>query len=172
MSLTPAFSVGTFIGARHGKGGSDREWSGWMSLGMFYSPAWGMTYGAVYRWIGSAMRYSYDGVGHTLDVERALPRSLQIGASWKFPTLRREPIVNLAVVAEEIFGQDKFRSRGGLELSPLKLVALRIGYIVESSSAVARYGIGVRTDQFQLDYAISPSRMAPRFDEFSLSIAL
>ena len=118
------------------------------------------------------MRYSYDGANHALDIEKALPKSLQVGASWKFPTLRREPILNLTIVAEEIFSQEKFRSRGGLELSPLKLVALRIGYIVESSSAVARYGIGVRTDQFQLDYAISPSRMAPRFDEFSLSIAL
>jgi len=170
--IMPTLSLGLLVGVREYSFADDRMTTGWVLVGLLYSPTPGISYGITYRARGSALRV-IGGQHASLVVESQLPADLEIGASMTYPARSGSPIVSLALTTEKSFPAiQRFNTKGGLEVYPVQFIALRIGYKVGSSNNVARYGAGVRFDRFRLDLGIAPSSAEERSHVFSLSYLL
>jgi len=166
-----SLSFGTTISGRLGQTETARLEAVFSSFGLVYSPSPGISYGIAYHGLGWRIRYSFDSSSTKLRREN-LPGILQIGVTMRFPRSPYKPsLMTLTASNEKNFGQDGISHRGGVELCPFRFLALRIGYQADPSMAAGRYGVGLRFDWLQIDYAISPSRASDRFQAFSVSIA-
>lgn len=166
--IVPTFCVGGGVNVRYGTASSGNLWAVSSSLGVFYSPAQGVTYGAVFNGIGNGIRYTYDGASTLLSTER-LPRDLQVGATMQFPAAQNKTALTLSIGNEKVFGEQGLRYKGGAEYVFLRLVAVRVGYIVDPDVKVATYGLGLRAGRWQLDYGMLPSRQTDRLYQFTLA---
>ena len=167
--------VGANFGSGFGLGGSiagdqlvssDRQpWSTSWSLGLLYAPAPDISYGLVYGEMGRKTVVDGQAI-----MQEKLPRHLEVGITMRYPSARQRQIVSIAFANEKIFGQDGLLYKIGLEVWPLRFLALRSGYIAGPLVGVGRYGLGVRTDLFGLDYAFSPASSYEGFHQFTISI--
>jgi hypothetical protein len=168
--IIPTFSLGGALNVRYALSSASNILGVTSSVGIFYSPSQEISYGAVLSGLGSGISYVSDRTTTSLSSEN-LPRSLQAGASMRFPATSNATIFTLSVVNEKVFGQDGIRYKGGVEVYLLKIFALRGGYIFESNlGGSARFGLGVRSDRFQLDYSISPNKSTDLAYQLSLAI--
>jgi hypothetical protein len=170
MRISPTLSMGAVIGVRYGKADNSPLGSMWVSIGAFYSPTPGLSYGAVFRGIGTGLGYAFENNTTTVEHQQRLPRTFELGAALAFPIKTREPWIHIALASEKSFPDNENRIKGGFEILPFSFCALRIGYGVGPKTVAARYGIGIRMSWLQLDYAISPSELEEQFDVFSLAI--
>lgn len=169
--ILPTFCVGGAFNVRYASAESGNLWAFSSSIGVFYSPAEGIRYGAVLGGLGNGIRYTYDGVSTILSSEK-LARDLQVGATMQFPSAAKRTILTLSIANEKDFSRDGLRYKGGVEYIFLRLVALRIGYIVDPDVRVPTYGVGLRAGRFQLDYGMLPSRLTDRLYQFTLGFDL
>jgi hypothetical protein len=169
--VVPTLCVGGAVNVRYGNASSGSLWTFATSVGIFYAPAEGISYGAVFGGLGNAVRYTYDGTATLLSSER-LPRDLQVGATMQFPASARKTFVTLSIGNEKVFGVTGLRYKGGAEYVFLRLVAVRFGYIVDPDVKVATYGLGLHAGKWQLDYGMLPSRLTDRLYQFTLSYDL
>jgi hypothetical protein len=167
-AMVPTFSMGASASVRYASATSSSLWALTGSIGVFYTPAEGITYGAVLSGLGSGIRYTYDGTSTLLSTER-LSRDLQVGATLQFPSAADKTQLTISIANEKIFGQNGLRYKGGVEYVALKLVALRLGYIVDPDVRVATYGIGLRAGRWQIDYGMLPSRLTDRLYQFTIA---
>lgn len=174
-AVNSAFSLGIRVGVHQDWSRTSFSLIVSTSAGLYYSPSPEISYGVAVHGIGSGIRYTSDSsssaFGSTLDLED-LARSVQVGARLRFPSASKRPRVNVALASEKLFDQDDLEYRGGIEIFPVGFLALRVGYIMQASKEAATYGVGVRTERFRIDYAISPSHRIGRFHQVSLSFAL
>lgn len=169
--IVPQLSLGASISMRYGQTKTSHLEVASSSFGLIYSPSPGLSYGVAYNGAGWRIRYSFDGTSTNLHRENQL-RNLQIGATMRFPHSPLNPSVfTLTAASEKNLEEHGLGYKGGLEICPIRFLALRIGYQVEPSRAAAKYGAGLRLEWLQLDYAISPSREYDRFHQLSISIA-
>jgi hypothetical protein len=166
--IVPTFCVGGSANVRYGTASSGSLWSIAGNLGVFYSPAEGISYGAVFGGIGNGIRYTYDGAATLLSTER-LPRHLEVGATMQFPASAQKTELTLSIGNEKFFGEQGLRYKGGAEYVFLHMVALRVGYIVENDLKVATYGLGLRAGRWQVEYGMLPSRITDRLYQFTLA---
>ncbi len=169
--VVPTFSLGGAINVRYGSAGSGKLWAFSSSIGMFYTPAADIRYGAVLSGLGNGIRYTYDGSTTILTSEH-LARDLQIGASMQFPSAGQKAILTLSIANEKVFGVKGLRYKGGAEYVFLQIVALRLGYDVDPDFQVATYGVGLRAGKWQFDYGMLPSRLTDRIYQFTLGFDL
>jgi hypothetical protein len=168
--ILTSVSFGAMIGMRYGKIGTSNLLAASSSVGILYSPSQTISYGASYSGIGSAIGYA---LKDSVSFHRTnLPRSLQIGATLRFPSTAKRPIVIFAIANEKIFGEDGLRYKGGIEVLPVPFLALRAGYLVEPGIVAAKWGAGLASDWLRLDYAIAPSHFSERYQQLSFSISL
>ena len=89
----------------------------------------------------------------------------------RFPSTSNATVFTLSVVNEKVFGQDGILYKGGMEVYLMKFLGLRGGYIFEPNlGGSARFGLGLRSDHFQLDYSISPNKSTDLAYHVSLAI--
>jgi hypothetical protein len=169
--IVPTFSVGGSANLRHASASGGSAWALTGSIGAFYTPAEGICYGAVLSGLGSGVRYTYDGVSTLLSTER-LSRILQVGATLHFPAPAHKTQLTLAIANEKVFGQTGLRYKGGAEYVILRLVALRLGYIVDPDVRVATYGVGLHAGRWQVDFGMLPSRLTDRLYQFTIAFDL
>jgi hypothetical protein len=170
-AITHQLGLGLTIGGSYGKTETSGLWAASASFGLLYSPSPGLTYGIAYQSVGWMIGYSFDSTSTALHRENEI-QSLQMGVTLRFPHSPSKPsLFTLTAVNEKNFRDHALGYKAGLELFPIRFVGLRIGYHVNKTRAAARYGVGLRLDWLQLDYAISPSRQDDRFHQLSLSIA-
>lgn len=167
--IVPSLSFGASIGMQYGLSGVSHLKVASSSFGIMYSPSPEISYGLAYNGIGSRIKYTYDGFSTRLNQEN-VPRNLQIGARMRFPSSFNQTFLTIMAANEKNFGEHGLRYKGGLELYPVDFLALRTGYQVDPSKAAARYGMGLKINRVQLDYAISPSRAYEQFQQLSVSI--
>ena len=172
INILPTLSVGMLMGIRFGKTETSSLSAVTTTVGIFYYPTPALSYGAVFSGIGSGIKYSYDGVKSYLELDKRLPRSLELGGSMRFPSTANLPIVTLSLSSEKFYLTDEIRYKGGLEGYVLSFLAVRIGYVRGLTGQGARYGLGILTDRFQVNVAVKPGDSADRFDELSISIFL
>jgi len=183
-------SAGILVSGRYGTVKDSALWAGWLSFGLMYSPSPAVSYALTFRGLGIGLNYfqSQDGSRTLIATERRIPQSLELGSVMKFPSTR--PFVSIAISAERLFQEQKgagsiggiglfrvvggevaFRYRGGFELRPVSLAALRIGYIRDHVGR-AQVGLGIYLGNIQANFGIQPSKKLDQFYEASLSIAL
>lgn len=169
--VIPTLSLGGRVGVQYGISESSNLWAAAASVGVFYSPSQEVSYGASFSGLGSVIRYEWDGYTATVGPTNA-PHSLQIGATMRFPAPIKESFLLVAIANEKIFGQDGLLYKGGVELFPVKYLALRVGYVFKPGASAARYGLGFRAGRFHIDYGISPSQESNQNYNFAVAFDL
>ncbi len=170
-AVTPTLSLGGRIGASTAQSGAQRATARSWSAGCFYSPTPGSTYGLVYTGIGTRIDVRRDQPGTAL-VTETLPASLGLGLSLQYPSFVGRRLLVLAVADEKSIGESGSRYKVGLEVYPVRTIALRAGYIALPGASAAHCGAGIITDRIEIDYAISPSDAVSQFHEITLLIGL
>jgi hypothetical protein len=171
QELLPTLAMGGRVDVRYGRGDLSSLWSISGSVGIFYSPSQEVSYGAALNDVGSCIEYSYDGT-MTLLHSMNLHRSLEVGATMRYPSEFKKPVLTLAIANEKIFTQSGLIYKGGVEWLPTAALALRVGYVYQTDPALGstRYGVGLAFGRFRLDYATAPSHLTDRTYDVSLSI--
>lgn len=169
--VIPTFSLGGGLAVRYAKSEASNLWGVFSTIGLFYSPSEEISYGAVFTGLGSGIRYTYDGVSTTLASEN-IPRTLQMGATLRYPGSQKADIVVASFANEKIFGEDGVRYKGGLEIIPYHFLALRMGYFVDPDVSVPTFGVGIKVTRWYLDAAIQPSKLTNQFYQISVAYAL
>jgi len=170
-AVTPTLSLGGRIGASTAESGTERSTARSWSAGCFYSPSPGSTYGLVYTGIGTTIAVRRDGSGTAL-VTETVPASLGLGLSIQYPSFVGRRMLVLSVADEKSIGESGSRYKIGLEVYPLRTIALRAGYVALPGAAAAHYGAGFIADRIEIDYAISPNNAVSQFHEISLLVGL
>jgi hypothetical protein len=165
--VVPTFCVGAGLGIRYGTTSAENLWAISGSVSVFYAPSPEVSYGAVFTGFGNGIRYNYDG-SSTILATQQLPRILTVGASLRFPASANKTFLTLSIANEKVFEQEGLRYKGGVEYVALRLVALRVGYIVDEDLQAATYGIGMRAGRWHLEYGMLPSRLTDRLYQFTL----
>ena len=171
QELLPTLAMGARVDVRYGRGDLSNLWAISASLGFFYSPSQEVSYGAALNDIGSCIQYSSDGA-MTLLQTMNLHRSLEVGATMRYPFEFKKPILTLAIANEKVFTETGLIYKGGVEWLPTPSLALRVGYIYRTDPALGstRYGLGIVLGRFRLDYATAPSHLTDRTYDVSLAI--
>jgi hypothetical protein len=169
--IIPALSLGGTIRAIGGQSAAKSLWAFSGSLGLFYAPQPGVSYGLVAQGLGNGVLYPYENPNDLNDIHVGrMSRSMTIGLSISFPTTTPEdPSLVLALANQKIFDQSGVIYKLALEYWPIPSFALRSGYWVGPSSVSGKYGATVRFRMIQIDYAISPGKTEPRFHQLTLA---
>jgi hypothetical protein len=168
--ITPTLSVGMLTRIRYSSIAGSSLWSASAAIGLQYYPSPGISYGLVFKDIGSGVVYSYEGAKSLLSYEMNLPRSLTIGSTFHFPSMAEHPYVSLSMDCELLLGPSQFINKGGIEIEPWRFLALRIGGLTSNAGNILRFGIGLLFSSIQVDYAVSPSLTSERFHQISVSV--
>ena len=169
VNVMPTLSIGTVLSLRYSSAAHTSLAAGWVSLGAFYYPSPDFSYGLAIHSAGTEMTYSVFPSGVRLERAPLEQKSVEIGATMRFPTRGTHPIVTMSMSNQRSFPDNTYRVMGGIEVAPFDFLALRIGYGGNPSSVAGHYGMGLSFKRFRLDYAISPSRSEVRYDTATLS---
>ncbi len=169
VDLFPNFSLGVLAGGRTGQASGETKSGYSFSLGVLYSPTPSVSYGIVVRDFGKSLQYAYSAqTGKTtVALSGTRPGSVEMGSTLLFPAQSRLPFLQISVSVERDYIAKELRYKGGVELTPWRFLALRVGY-VNAAVAQAMGGLGLTIGRFRFDYGIMPRTQAPRFDEMSV----
>jgi hypothetical protein len=160
-------SVGFLTNIRYGKTRLYGIGAASTSLGVFYAPSPGITYGLSFEGIGMGINNSFDGNENKIYYARSLEKSLHIGSTFRFPSLYREAYIAILLESQKIFNKRGATYRAGIETYPFHFLKLRGGLIAGSGSVSGTMGGGITFGRFGLDYAVSPSTKISRFHQMS-----
>jgi hypothetical protein len=172
--IIPALSVGGAIRARYAKNNYSSLWAASGSLGVFYAPQPGVTYGFIYQGMGSGINYPYYETTDVFDLRRGnIPRTFQAGLSMRYPQSPTEQqVVTICFTNQKIIGVSGLEYKMGVEVFPFPFLALRGGYWTGPVSSAAKIGGGIRLGSFQFDYAYAGSSQEPKFHQFTIAFTL
>jgi len=146
-----------------------------LALGVYYHPIPEISYAFAVRGLGSTITHPYDDPPSALLPARRTnqPGSIEVGISTKFPAATRSPIVRFSIGSQKVLKRDGVIYKSGVECWVWKFAALRLGYWADPGTAVAaRFGIGLKAYGIQLDYAVSSTRVQPRFHQITIAAPL
>lgn len=170
-AVSPFISIGAGASVRLGNGGgrSITAFSG--SLGVIYCPNALVSYSLAAQGFGNGVDFGVDENQHTTLNKSSLPRSVTAGLVARTP---EKAIAQFTLTAEgvKVVDMSGIVYKGGFEGLVASFLALRLGYWVGPNTRAARYGAGLILGDFMLDYAIAPSKLEPRYQQFSLSYNL
>lgn len=163
------FSFGVLAGARLGKASGETKSGYSFSFGILYAPTEAVRYGIVVRDVGKSLDYTYSGLTGktTLGTAKMGPATVEMGSTLLFPSRGRAPFLQLSISVERDYVVKELRYKGGIELTPWRFLAARIGY-VNATAVQATGGLGLSIGNFRIDYAIMPRPQTSRYDEFSV----
>jgi len=172
LQFSPVVSGGIFLDAGQAASRTEQQWSGSASVGFLYAPGPGITYGIVYRGIGSDIHYFTD--LRTIEtLARQTPQhSLIVATTFWFPSVSRRPYMSMSAEAEKVFGVASFTSRAGIEILPFGFFAIRCGIVTTPVNSSGRAGFGLLFGGFHIDYAVAPSVAESRFHQLTVAIPL
>ena len=156
--------AGALLNVRHGSKFGDSFKSGILSasgsLGLFYSPNPGISYGISYRGIGSGMVFSQGEGSILVEYERQIPQSIEAGITFRYPSSAKRPIAVLSMTVEKSILQSGAKNKAGLEITPFDFLSFRMGVLTNNPTTVYRTGVGIYLFGFLLDYGLSSSSSA------------
>lgn len=173
ISINEVISFGILNNLSIATNGRNQHMTYYTDLGVVYSPSEFLTYGLVFRGLGRSIIYRINENGNLLLDSQLLRQSLELGASLNFPVEGDRQWMTLSFSNEKLFGIRGIWYKGGLELKPTPHLALRSGLIFEPNEKfiAPRYGIGINSELFKLDYSISPKPVfLERFHQISLTL--
>ena len=171
-TVARGFSLGGTFTARNGRLKSLSAWAFNSTVGAYYEPDPGISYGIAFQGAGDAIVFPYEAVSRPTSVGTVTPlHSLQIGLTMRYPWQpEQEPYLILTLANQKIFNESKLIYKGGIEWYAAGILALRIGYWIGPQTVAGKYGAGIRLSRLQVDYAISPSKFEPRFHQLSVAV--
>jgi len=175
-AITPTFSLGTLIGGTYADAPRYSEYANSTSIGAFYNPSPSVSYGLVFRGLGSRISYGVTEdftPNRTTLSNKRLPESLELGISFHYPPFGSDSKWTFTFANQKIFNRRGLIYKAGIELEPIHLLALRAGYLAGLDYQVPRFGLGINMKNVQIDYAISPNNaINERFHQLGISINL
>lgn len=138
------------------------------SIGVFYMPELGLSYGLVLQGLGWEPEYTVVN-GRSLVARTTQDKSIQIGVGLRLPKTAPRPTLSLSYASQKLLNRKGVVYKGGFEMFVWDFLAFRVGYWFGPNSVAAKYGGGIFFDRFMMDYAISPSRLEPRFHQLTFS---
>lgn len=174
-SIDNLISFGIFNSISFAQNEHAQFWSYFANLGALYSPSESISYGATLRGLGRSIIYEIHESGRTILGSQGLRQSLEIGATLHFPVDTDHTFLSLSLANEKRFGEDGIWYKGGVEVRPWEILALRTGILFhpEDQLNIPRFGVGLVQGTFKLDYMISYRNLPhERFHQLGLTIQL
>jgi len=171
IRVIPTFSIGVFGSGKQATLGNEALTVFTSSIGLLYKPGPEVSYGITYNGVGNIFETVLENGMPALKKTRA-PKNLQIGLTLNFPSSKSQRDVTLAIANDKTFGERGVRYNGALEWCVTRFFDLRIGYVVAPGYGGTKYGAGINFGGVKADYAISPSKITNRFQEFTFSFDL
>ncbi len=169
-AITPTFSIGVSGDIMQGRTNYSMQWASFYSMGIDYSPTEDISYGAVFSGLGSTLQYAIiDSAVST--VAANAPKILEVGATMSYPSsssLRRK-FLFISFANEKVFGEKGLFYKAGIEVIPVKVVSLSLGFVSGPDVSEPRYGIGIHIEGFNLQYAIYPQKASYMLEQISMS---
>ncbi len=169
VKLSSTFSAGAGITASYGHTDEQSEWAVITNAGFFYAPSTSLSYGLSYSGVASEL-ITNGGVLHyyplldntgqassTLLVREKAPHRLELGATFRFPSMSRTPDFKLSLSNEKVFGRPGLIYKAGLEYYPVQTLAIRGGYFIGPENNGGRLGLGLFFGNVVVDYAFAES---------------
>ncbi len=122
-------------------------------IGLDYVPSGGFSYGLTFSNLGTGVNFPN---GETLAVQTALPRTIGIGATMRFPSTESilNPFLIISMATEKTFNPAQNFYRGAIEYIPVSFLSLRFGYVAGAGYNEPTFGIGLHTFPVALDVAL------------------
>lgn len=157
-SFTDAFSLGILQSISFANNEQAQFWTYFADIGLAYAPYEAVSYGIVFRGIGHEPTYEIIETGQTTLGSRLLRQSLELGATLRFPTEQRRPYLAVSFANEKRFGEQGLWYKGGVEIMPSSIFAIRSGILfhLDQSVFIPRFGLGFMSGAVRLDYMIAP----------------
>ncbi|MEX2574283.1 MAG: hypothetical protein WD317_08300 [Balneolaceae bacterium] len=174
-SIENILSVGVFNNITFAQNEYARFWSYFANLGVLYAPSESVSYGIALRGLGRSITYELHESNRTLLGSQGLRQSLELGATLQFPVEVEDSYVSLSLANEKRFGENGIWYKGGLEIKPIPVLALRSGILYHPVNRIQipRFGTGLLLDSLRLDYSFSYRNLPnERFHQLGLTIYL
>lgn len=172
--FSSAFSMGLLNRFSHIRNEDDDLISYSADLGLVYAPQGKITYALIARGIGRHATLDQDTTGDVVLRNSSEEASIELGATINYP-IQSEPILSISFSNEKRLYEDGIWYKGGVEVLPIPMIALRSGiqFHLGQSVAIPRYGMGVNLGFFHLDYMVSPhARAGEQFHQMGVTIEL
>lgn len=156
-SFSDVFSMGTLLSGVYTGNDEEQSWGYTADIGLMYAPAENITYGLVFRGIGSEVNYEIIETGATTLDSNFKEMALELGATFRFP-IEERTYMSLSFANEKRFGDSGIWYKTGLELLPSSFISLRGGAIfnIEQSKFIPRGGFGLNFKYGSFNYMIAP----------------
>jgi len=141
------------------------------SFGLMYSPTPAISYAVAYNGLSLGASYSADSSRGLLSAEQ-FPRNFEIGLAFHYPSAREDRVVTVTLANQKYVGREGVVYKGGLEVSPWRVLSLRVGYLLGPQGSEPRCGIGIQSPWLVLQYAIAPHRDRGPIHHAGVSIVL
>lgn len=145
------------------------------TLGIMYAPSGSVSYGIAFRGLGRSIVYNVVNTSATTLGSQDLRESLELGAALQFPGNADQTHLSIVLSNEKRFGETGVWYKAGFEWTAFSYLALRTGIIFKPENDVyaPRFGTGIGTDFFTLDYAVSYSNdLYERFHQLGITLHL
>ncbi len=159
-TIIPTLSAGGAIAFRQGAVSNiNSTTAASYTMGVDYVPSGGFSYGLTFGGLGSDVTFPMIN-NRVRAVRTVLPTTITIGATMKFPAAEsmQSPFLVIAMSSEKLFKPSVNIFRGGIELLPIKILAVRFGYVAGSGLNEPTFGLGVHLEPIQVDAAMYPVR--------------
>ena len=181
-----ALSFGTGISGTAGRSSDGSEdWALTTDFGLLYAPSPSVSYAIAYRGpgdllntLGNRLVYSYDDNSQDNGTQAAglivepMPHQLEIGTTFRFPTISRTPSFKLSFANKKVFNKPGLLYKAGLELYPLDIIVLRGGYFYHPTVNGGRLGLGLLLGNFTLDYSYADNIIGLKGHVHQLGLSL
>ncbi|MBI3111313.1 MAG: hypothetical protein HYZ01_07050 [Ignavibacteriales bacterium] len=127
------------------------------SFGLLYSPVPAISYALVYNGLSLGTSYSADSSQGLFAAEQ-VPRNFEIGLAFHYPSSREHRVVTVTLANQKFVGLDGLAYKGGVEVSPWRVLNLQAGYMSGPHGSEGRCGIGIQSPWIVLQYAIAPHK--------------
>lgn len=143
-----------------------------VDLGLVYAPQGKITYAMIARGIGRQGTYGYNAADVLFIGSTGQETSIELGATIHYP-IESNPILSVSFANEKKLYEDGIWYKGGVEVLPIPMIALRSGILfhLEQSVAIPRFGMGIHAGKIHLDYMVSPyKRVGEQFHQLGVTI--
>lgn len=187
IKLGSTFSAGVGVTASYGQADEQEQWAVLSNAGFFYAPSASLSYGLSYSGVASEVinnggKLHYYPVfnetaigtgqaGTTMMVQEQAPHRLELGATFRFPSMSRKPDFKLSMSNEKIFDRPGLIYKAGLEYFPTEVLALRGGYFISPGISGGRLGLGLFVGRLTFDYSFAESFIDVRGNSHLISVS-
>lgn len=171
-SFENILSVGVFNNISFARNEHARFWTYFANVGVMYAPSQTISYGLTLKGLGRSITYEILESGRTVLGSQALRQSLELGTTLHFPVDSDERYMSLSISNEKRFGENGMWYKGGLELKPSSVLALRTGILFHPDiRPIPRFGFGLVGGVISLDYTLSYRRVVDeQFHQLGLTV--